>query len=163
MAFGSVAGALVGMALGDRVSRQWSIVGACLVIIGLGFVYPSMRDPAAITTIGFLLVTSIYTLVTLGLYAYIPELFPTPLRLRGTGVAGMSGRAMSIATPYLTIWLYESFGLEGVLGMVSLMLIALIAAIAILRIETGGVSLDETTGEVAPRLDTPPGGLARHA
>lgn len=162
MACGSVAGALVGMALGDRVSRQWSIVGACLVIIALGFVYPSMRDPAAITTIGFLLVTSIYTLVTLGLYAYIPELFPTSLRLRGTGVAGMCGRGMSIATPYLTIYLFENFGLEGVLGMVSVMLVALIAAIAVLRIETGGVSLDESTGEAAPRLQTPPG-LARHA
>jgi putative MFS transporter len=162
MACGSVAGALVGMALGDRVSRQWSIVGTCVAIIVLGAIYPSLRDPAAITAVGFLLVTSIYTLVTLGLYAYIPELFPTPLRLRGTGVAGVCGRATSIATPFLTIWLFERFGLEGVLGMVSVMLLALVATIVILRIETGGVSLDETTGEAVDLAAQRSSGLAPH-
>lgn len=156
MACGSVAGALVGMAVGDRVSRQWSLVGTCVVIIALGAVYPSLRDPAAITVIGFLLVTSIYTLVTLGLYAYIPELFPTSLRLRGTGVSGVFGRGTSIATPFLTIWLFEHFGLQGVLGMVSIMLLALIAAIAILRIETGGISLDETTGDAVGLANASP-------
>lgn len=143
MACGSVAGALVGMALGDKVSRQWSIVGTCLVIMGLGFVYPSLREPTEITIIGFLLVTSIYTLVTLGLYAYIPELFPTQYRLRGTGLAGVFGRGASIATPYLTLALYERFGLQGVLGMVSCMLVALIIAIVTLRIETSRLSLDD--------------------
>jgi MFS transporter, putative metabolite:H+ symporter len=152
MAFGSVAGALVGMAVGDRLSRQWSIVGTCLAIMALGFTYPTLRDPVAITTVGFLLVTSIYVLVTLGLYAYIPELFPTPYRLRGTGVAGMCGRGASIATPYLTLGLYEAFGLHGVIGMVACVLVALIAAILLLRVETGGLSLDEG----APPLGAPP-------
>ena len=68
-------------------------------------------------------------------------------------------RGASIATPFLTIWLYERFGLQGVLGMVSVMLLALVTAIAILRIETGGVSLDETTGE-ADLVIANPGSLA---
>jgi MFS transporter, putative metabolite:H+ symporter len=160
MAFGSVAGALVGMAVGDRLSRQGSIVATCLAIMALGFVYPTLRDPAAITAVGFLLVTSIYTLVTLGLYAYIPELFPTPYRLRGTGVAGVCGRGASIATPYLTIGLYEHFGLHGVIGMVACMLVALIAAILTLRVETGGLSLDDGARLVgAPPLDPVPATL----
>lgn len=161
MACGSVAGALVGMVLGDRVSRQWSIVSVCVTIMALGFVYPSMRDPVAITIVGFLLVTSIYTLVTLGLYAYIPELFPTSLRLRGTGVSGMCGRAASIVTPYLTIGLFERFGLEGVLGMVSAMLVALILAIVSLRLETGGMSLDDASESALPPSSAVPGGSAR--
>ncbi len=161
MACGSVAGALVGMAIGDRVSRQWSLVGTCVAIIALGAIYPSLRDPAAITVIGFLLVTSIYTLVTLGLYAYIPELFPTSMRLRGTGVAGVVGRGVSIATPFLTIWLFDHFGLQGVLGMVSIILLALIAAIMTLRIETGGISLDDTTGDAAAIAEAGPS-LAPH-
>ncbi len=113
MSLGSVAGALVGMALGDRVSRQRSLVGTCLAIMALGSVYAALREPIAITVVGFSLVTSIYTLVTLGLYAYIPELFPTHLRLRGTGFAGMCGRATSIATPFLVVALFDRFGLPG--------------------------------------------------
>ena len=97
MSCGSVAGALVGMALGDRFSRQKSMIGTCAAIIVLGFIYSSLRDQTEITIAGFTLVTAIYTLVTLGLYAYIPELFPTEYRLRGTGVAGVSGRAVSPA------------------------------------------------------------------
>jgi putative MFS transporter len=143
MSCGSVAGALVGMALGDRFSRQKSLIGTCAAIAVLGFVYSSLRDQTEITIAGFTLVTAIYTLVTLGLYAYIPELFPTEYRLRGTGVAGVCGRAVSITTPYLTVYLFEHFGVQGVLGMVTTMLVALCAAILILRVETAKVSLDD--------------------
>lgn len=163
MSFGSVAGALVGMALGDRVSRRRSLVGTCLVIMALGLVYPTLREPTEITIVGFLLVTSIYTLVTLGLYAYIPELFPTSYRLRGTGVAGMCGRAASMATPFLTVALYDRFGLNGVVGMVSCMLLALIVAILALRLETGQLSLDETTAASLGETGAFPPGATRHA
>ena len=131
------------MALGDRFSRQKSMIGTCVAIIVLGFIYSSLRDQMEITIAGFALVTAIYTLVTLGLYAYIPELFPTEYRLRGTGVAGVSGRAVSITTPYLTVYLFEHFGVQGVLGMVTAMLVALCAAILILGVETAKVSLDD--------------------
>lgn len=163
MSFGSVAGALVGMALGDRVSRRWSLVGTCLVIMALGFVYPTLREASEITIVGFLLVTSIYTLVTLGLYAYIPELFPTAYRLRGTGVAGMCGRAASMATPFLTVALYDRFGLHGVIGMVSCMLVALIIAILALGLETGRLSLDDATAASLDETVPFPPGATRHA
>jgi putative MFS transporter len=144
MAFGSVAGALVGMLLADRVARQKSLVATCLIIMALGFLYPMMRDPAAITVVGFSLITSIYVLVTVGLYAYVPELFPTELRLRGTGFAGMCGRAASISTPYLAVMLFDRFGVQGVLLMVSGVLACLVAAIIALRLETGQRSLEDS-------------------
>jgi putative MFS transporter len=103
-----------------------------------------LREPTEVAIAGFALVTSIYTLVTLGLYAYVPELFPTEYRLRGTGVAGVCGRAASITTPYLTVYLFENFGLRGVLWMVIFMLAALSAAILTLRVETAKISLDDT-------------------
>jgi putative MFS transporter len=58
-------------------------------------------------------------------------------------VAGVSGRAVSITTPYLTVYLFEHFGVQGVLGMVTAMLVALCAAILILGVETAKVSLDD--------------------
>jgi putative MFS transporter len=58
-------------------------------------------------------------------------------------VAGVCGRAASITTPYLTVYLFENFGLRGVLWMVIVMLAALSAAILTLRVETAKISLDD--------------------
>jgi MFS transporter, putative metabolite:H+ symporter len=148
MSFGSLAGALVGMAVADRFSRQKSILASCLAVAALGALYPMLREPTEITVGGFALVTAIYTLVTLGVYAYVPELFPTQYRLRGAGLAGMCGRAAAIATPYLTIWLFEQYGVQAVLLAVIAMVAALSVAVLTLRVETAKQSLDDN-GAVA--------------
>ncbi|SAK95474.1 major facilitator transporter [Caballeronia hypogeia] len=143
MAFGAPGGALVGYLLGDRLGRQRGLILFSLATIVLGFFYPQMRDPMAISVVGFALITSIYTVVTLGLYGYIPELFPTAFRLRGTGFAAVCGRAASMCTPYLAVALFENFGLPGVLGMVIGVLSLLIVALFVLRVETSGHSLED--------------------
>ncbi|MDR0275712.1 MAG: MFS transporter [Burkholderiaceae bacterium] len=143
MSFGSTAGAVVGFLLGDRVGRRHGLIAFSAATIILGFIYPHMRDPVAIAAVGFALVTSIYVFVTLGLYAYVPELFPTAFRLRGTGFAGMCGRAASIGTPYAAVALFQNFGVTGVLMMVSSILMLLIIALLALRVETRGRSLEE--------------------
>jgi putative MFS transporter len=143
MAFGGTAGAIVGYLLGDRIGRKNGIVLFSLSTIVLGFIYPQMRDPVAIAGVGFALVTSIYTIVTLGLYGYIPELFPTAYRLRGTGFAGVCGRAASMTTPFLAVYLFQHFGLPGVLSMVAGVLGLLIVGVLVLRVDTNQQSLDE--------------------
>jgi putative MFS transporter len=148
MAFGAPGGALVGFLLGDKIGRRRGLILFSLATIVLGLIYPNMRDAISITIVGFALVTSIYTVVTLGLYGYIPELFPTQYRLRGTGVAGMCGRAASMSTPYLAVMLFQQFGLPGVLGMVISILSLLIVALLVLRVETNQHSLEDITPEV---------------
>jgi putative MFS transporter len=143
MSFGSTAGAIVGYLLGDRVGRRHGLIAFSVATIVLGFIYPHMRDSVAIAVVGFALVTSIYVFVTLGLYAYVPELFPTAFRLRGTGFAGMCGRAASIGTPYAAVALFQNFGVTGVLMMVSGILTLLIIALLVLRVETKGRTLED--------------------
>ena len=143
MSFGSTAGAIVGYLLGDRVGRRHGLIAFSVATIVLGFIYPHMRDTIAIAVVGFALVTSIYVFVTLGLYAYVPELFPTAFRLRGTGFAGMCGRAASIGTPYAAVALFQNFGVTGVLMMVSGILTLLIIALLVLRVETRGRTLED--------------------
>ena len=72
---------------------------------------------------------------------------PGAYRLRGTGFAGMCGRAASMVTPYATVALFERFGLEGVLGMVGVVLACMIAAVGLLNIETTGQSLDDVADD----------------
>jgi len=143
MAFGAPGGAVVGYLIGDRIGRQRGLILCSLATIVLGFIYPQMRGAVSISITGFALVTAIYTFVTLGLYGYIPELFPTPLRLRGTGFAGVCGRAASMCTPYLAVALFQGFGITGVLAMVIGILSLLIVALLVLRVETSGQTLEE--------------------
>ncbi|MBU9195352.1 MFS transporter [Burkholderia gladioli] len=143
MSIGSPVGGLVGYVVADRWGRARSIVVASLISIALGWIYVTLRDATAIVMVGFGLVSALYTITTLGLFGYIPELFPTEVRLRGTGVAGTAGRASSIVTPYLALLLYQRFGVSGVISMVSLVLVVLCVAIVVLRVETSRQALED--------------------
>ena len=143
MAFGSTGGAIVGYLLGDRIKRRHGLIASSAATIVLGLIYPQMESTVGIAVIGFALVTAIYTFTTLGLYGYVPELFPTAFRLRGTGFAGVCGRAASIGTPYAAVALFQNFGITGVLMMVISILCLLIVALLVLRVETSGRPLEE--------------------
>lgn len=150
MAIGGPAGALLGYLLGDRVGRRRSIIGFAVLSALLGLVYTQMTTAAGITVTGFALVASLYTIVTLGLYGYIPEMFPTRLRLRATGFSSMCGRAAAMATPYLVVALHSRFGVPGVLAMVIGILLVLAAAMLFLGVETNQETLEalETEGVI---------------
>jgi len=150
MSFGAPMGAVVGYFIADRWGRRNGLVLFSVLTVVLGYVYVQMRDPAAISVVGFALVTTIYTVCTLGLFGYIPELFPTTHRLRGTGVAGTCGRAASMSTPYVAIVLYTHFGVTGVVSMVSAVLVLMSVAILALRIETSQQTLESIAPEIVP-------------
>jgi MFS transporter, putative metabolite:H+ symporter len=147
MSFGAPVGGFIGYVISDRIGRARGIVIAALVTIVLGWVYVSLHDSTAIVIVGFGLVSTLYTNTTLGLFSYIPELFPTDVRLRGTGVAGTCGRASSIVTPYVALALYQSFGISGVIAMLSGVLLVVCCAISWLRIETKGHALEDIASE----------------
>ena len=147
---GSGASPVIGFLCADRLGRARGLVVFAIATIAVGFVYPNMHAGWAISLVGFVLITCIYTVATLGLFAYIPELFPTELRLRGTGTAGVCGRAASMTTPYFAVLLYNSFGVSGVLAMVSGVLALLVVGILLLRVETNQHALEQ----ISPSLDT---------
>jgi MFS transporter, putative metabolite:H+ symporter len=150
MSFGSLAGPLIALTIADRVARRKAIALSCLAVCFFGTIYPLMQDGKSITLVGFALVTSIYTFVALGAYGYVPELFPTALRLRGTGLAGMCGRAAAITMPYLVVHLFDSFGIRGVLSMVIGVVALCVMTIVSLRIETGQHSLEQISIDLSP-------------
>jgi len=149
MSFGAPVGGLISYFIADRVGRARGIVCAALLSIVLGWVYVTLQNNVAIVIAGFGLITTIYVVMSLGILGYIPELFPTEIRLRGTGFASTSGRIVSVATPYITLMLYQHYGVTGVIGFVSVTLIALCAAIIGLRIETSGQVLED----IAPAIE----------
>ena len=136
MALGAPLGSAIGAFGADRWGRKPCIVIASLFAILFGALYPFVRDPQLLPAVGFALTVPIYVLVAMLFGIYIPELFPTEIRLRAAGICNMFGRGATIATPFLVIHLFRAYGVGGVLAMMIFLLAALIVAVGVFGIET---------------------------
>jgi MFS transporter, putative metabolite:H+ symporter len=95
--------------------------------------------------IGFLLTIPIYLLVAVLFAVYIPELFPTALRLRGVGICNAVGRSASIIVPLLTGPLFASLGIAGVLAATSSALLVMCVVVVAFGTETRAQRLSVAT------------------
>ncbi|ABE36193.1 sugar (and other) transporter family protein [Paraburkholderia xenovorans LB400] len=152
MSAGGPAGALVGMAIADRVRRKRAIIVLSIVAALLGLVYPLCKTPLSVLVTGFLLVSALYAFVAVAWASYLPELFPTRIRLRASAVCNVTGRLAAIAMPFAVVQLYAKFGVFGVVGALGGILLAQAAVIALLGIDTNNVSLEELTGQSAEEI-----------
>jgi putative MFS transporter len=91
---------------------------------------------------GFLLFTGTYLMVALGPAAYIPELFPTENRMRGSGVASAAGRVAGTIAPQIVVAVYVGSKVGNVLAVVIGALISMALVLLLLGItatwSTGG-------------------------
>jgi putative MFS transporter len=128
---GTPFGALCGAFCADRVGRRHTIVGASVLTIALGTLYGTFTATTApwlILMVGFLLVVAIYIQVAILFGVYTPELFPTQVRLRANGICHTFGRAATIVSPFMVLWLSQTYGIAGVLAlMVALLCLQIIA------------------------------------
>ncbi|RYM06504.1 MFS transporter [Sporolactobacillus sp. THM7-7] len=133
MMVGAPIGAFVGRMTVDKIGRKWNIVGAFILTAILGCVYAYQTNSAAIMAIGFFMTVCLYVLMAVGLAVYVPELFPTPLRMRGNGLAQAFGRIFTIVTPYAVAWLLSNQGIVSIFILMGIFL----AAVAALTIVWG--------------------------
>jgi putative MFS transporter len=136
MALGAPVGSAIGAIGADRWGRKPTIVMAALFAILFGAIYPFVREAAFLPVIGFALTVPIYVLVAMLFAIYIPELFPTEIRLRAAGICNMFGRGATILTPFMVIHLFKIDGVTGVLALMIGLLVALIVAVLTLGVET---------------------------
>jgi MFS transporter, putative metabolite:H+ symporter len=117
MSVGAPVGSAIGALTADSWGRRPTIIGASLLTIFLGGIYPFISDPMLLLVTGFLLMIPIYVQVTLLFAIYIPELFPTDVRMRAGGICNTFGRGATILTPFLVVALLRSYGIGGVLAL----------------------------------------------
>jgi len=130
MSLGAPFGSAIGAFTADSWGRKPIIVGASLLTIVLGGIYPFVHQPMALITVGFLLTVPIYILVATLFAIYIPELFPTEVRLRASGICNTFGRAATILTPFLAVALFRSYGVRGVLSlMIGFLLVQIVVVL----------------------------------
>jgi putative MFS transporter len=130
------------MWLGDHAGRKPVLVGFSLATIVLGFAYPFAPSEALLTVVGFALVTCVYVMVAVAWALYVPELFPTEIRMRGAGFCNTMGRLMTIVTPQIVPIIFVAAGVLGVVVMLSALLLVQAVAVAFFGIETRQRSLE---------------------
>lgn len=142
MSLGAPAGALVGIAVADRLGRKPCILVFSVLAIAGGMTYPMLADPVLVTLDGFILVASIYVLVAVAWSMYVPETFPTAIRMRGAGFCNSVGRFVTIVTPQIGVLLHEVGGVGAVVAYTSFLLLLQMVCVALLGQETRQVSLE---------------------
>ncbi|SRA63647.1 major facilitator superfamily protein [Escherichia coli] len=121
--FGAPFGIFIAMLVMDKIPRKTMGVGLLILIAVLGYIYSLQTSMLLITLIGFFLITFVYMYVCYASAVYVPEIWPTEAKLRGSGLANAVGRISGIAAPYAVAVLLSSYGVTGVfilLGAVSI-------------------------------------------
>ena len=147
MSFGAPIGAAIGAFTADRFGRKKMIISESVMAMIFGAIYPFVRDPNLLPVVGLALVIPVYVLVALLFGMYVPELFPTEVRLRGSGICNTFGRGATIGTPFLVVMLYTDHGVTGVLALMVALLLLQIIVVAIFGIESSKQGLENIAAE----------------
>ncbi|MCL7493164.1 MFS transporter [Streptomyces sp. MCA2] len=150
-----IVGVLVSTALVDAVGRKWLIgISAPLAALALVVFALVMKVPTgsavAIAGFGFLMQLTIPAM-----YAYVSELYPTPLRASGFGWASSVSRALTGFAPLLfgsVMW--PVLGLPVTFAVLGLAVLVAVVWMAVAAPETKGRALDGDDEELrvsAPR------------
>jgi putative MFS transporter len=147
MAIGAPIGSAIGAFTADSWGRKPTIIGACLFTIFVGSFYPFITRPVILMAVGFTLIVPIYVLVALLFAVYIPELFPTEVRLRASGICNTFGRGAIIFTSFIVVALFKSHGVGGVLAFMIGLLVVEILVVFALGVEPKKRRLEEIESE----------------
>ncbi|MFT9474833.1 MFS transporter [Streptomyces sp. Mo3] len=146
---GYVAGPLVCMFIVDRIGRRTSIMAFGVLSAVFAGLYPFMTSPALVIVVGFILVATVASFLTLGL-GTTPEFFPTAFRFRGGGFSQTVGRIGLIFSPFIVLWLFNSSGVLGVILAVSGMYVVVTLLNGVVGVDTSRDALEQ----IAPEGDT---------
>ncbi|SIT51402.1 Benzoate MFS transporter BenK [Paraburkholderia piptadeniae] len=147
MSLGAPIGSAIGALTADAWGRKPTIIGSSLAAILFGAMYPFITSPVILPIVGLLLTIPIYVLVALLFAVYVPELFPTEVRLRASGVCNTLGRGATIVTPFIVVSLFAQYGIVGVLALMIGLLAIQIVVVAWLGVEPTGQRLEDLQPE----------------
>lgn len=147
--FGAPFGIFIAMLVMDKIPRKIMGVGLLLCIAALGYVYSLQSSMFMISLLGFFLITFVYMFVCFASAVYVPEIWPTEAKLRGSGLANAVGRVSGIAAPYAVAALLDGYGVSGVFVLLGCVAVIVAIAIATIGIETKGISVESIGSNVA--------------
>ncbi len=147
MMFGAPLGVFLTTRFIDKFPRKWTAVTLLLILSLLGYIYSLQRSEELIVGFGFLMTVILFMWVCFASAVYVPELWPTEIRLRGSGFSNAVGRLVTVFTPYGVAWILTNYGSVAVFVTIGIVLSFVAVIVATIGIETRGKSLEEIGGE----------------
>ncbi|MGU7772570.1 MFS transporter [Burkholderia sp. MR1-5-21] len=145
MTLGGPTGAFISLLLVDRIGRKPIIVTSAISASIFAVVYVCQSSEIGFMISGFLMIASIYGILVVGQAVYMPELFPTRLRMRGNGLCSAVARIVAAAIPFAIPVIFNAGGIRLVIGIVGCELVLFALVIAVLGRETFHKSLEESS------------------
>lgn len=150
--FGAPIGIFIATFIIDRVPRKIMGSGLLILIAILGYIYSLQTSITMISILGFFLITFVYMYVCYASAVYVPEIWPTAAKLRGSGLANAVGRVSGIAAPYAVAYLLNNTGVTGVFTLLGGVSLVTAGIILVLGIETRSASVEDI-GNVLPETE----------
>jgi MFS transporter, putative metabolite:H+ symporter len=148
MGLGAPVGSLLGSWIADRLGRRPGVVILALAWGASGVAYAYASTDIQLMAIGFAIMVSAYALVALGYSIYVPELFPTRLRMRGAGLAGAMGRLAASGAQFGVVWAFTIGGVGAVSGAMAALLALLAIVVLVAGVETRQRSLEDLAADL---------------
>ncbi|HTH96759.1 MAG TPA: MFS transporter [Stellaceae bacterium] len=148
MTLGGPVGGLITLFYADRIGRKALMISSAIVTAIIGCFYPFVGEGYMIAVVGFLLVSALYTNSTTGYSMFVPELFPTDVRLRSVGTCHTIGRIAGAAAPLASVYLFTHYGIGGVIALMSGLLVVQALIIWTLGVESRFRSLEALNEEL---------------
>ena len=149
--FGAPLGVFIASRIIDKFPRKQMAVTLLLSIAILGYIYSLQHSETLIVIYGFCLISFLYIFVCFASAVYVPELWPTEIRLRGSGFSNAIARGMTIITPYVIAWILSNYGSVAVFVTIGVVLALVALVVAILGVETRHKSIEEIGNEAFSR------------
>ncbi|MTH46846.1 MFS transporter [Intestinirhabdus alba] len=146
MMIGAPVGIFIATLIIDRFPRRLFGSSLLMVIALLGYVYSIQTAEWAILGYGLVMIFFLYMYVCFASAVYVPELWPTHLRLRGSGFVNAVGRMVAVFTPYGVALLLTRYGSVTVFMVLGVLLVLCALILYFFGIETRKVSLEAISG-----------------
>ncbi|SDV47243.1 MFS transporter [Chitinasiproducens palmae] len=153
MGIGTPVGCLIGMALTDRVGRRVSIVGVLALEAVATALYPTVHSPAQLMVTGAVIMMCSACITSLAFAVYIPELFPTELRMRGSSLSAAVGRLASAGAQAGIVVIFGMGGIFGVTNFLIGLIVLQILALMVLGVNTRARTLEDIAPEAGAQAE----------
>lgn len=140
---GAPAGIFVAALIIEKFPRKLFGSSLLVIIAILGYCYSIQTSEIKIILYGLVMIFFLYMYVCFSSAVYIPELWPTHMRLRGSGFVNSVGRIVAVFAPYGVAALLTHYDSITVFITLGGLLIFCAVILFIFGIETRKVSLEE--------------------
>lgn len=144
---GAIPGNMLAAWVADKFGRKKTIIVDSIILAFLSLLYGYSANLYMMVGFGFTFILGGNVLIAV-IMGYIPELFPTSIRMMGASLANSFGRAGTIASPFMIAYLFNTGGKAAVFISSFIMYIIIALSVGILGRETSNKSLESIEKEV---------------